>query len=143
MLVTGTSEKSRAAMAAHPGAYVQPETRPFSAYVAPDVRLSPRHIAVLIDGAASTGEQFILDARQSRKVTLFGYRNSAGILDYANVVAMTSPSGRVHLQWATSRSLRLPDDPVDPKGVAPDIAIPRSERDPISYVQAWLERQVD
>jgi len=136
-------EAQNLAMAAHPGAYIQPEARPFSAYVAPVVRPSPRHIAVLIDGAASTGEQFILDARQSRKVTLFGYGNSAGILDYANVVAMTSPSGRVHLQWATSRSLRLPDDPVDPNGVAPDIVIPQSERDPVSYVQAWLERQVD
>jgi C-terminal processing protease CtpA/Prc len=97
----------------------------------------------LIDGAASTGEQFILDARQSRKVTLFGQRNSAGILDFANVVAMASPSGRVHVQWATSRSLRLPDDPVDPDGIAPDVAIDRSVRDPIAFVQAWLERQVD
>jgi hypothetical protein len=56
---------------------------------------------------------------------------------------MTSLSGRVHLQWATSRSLRLRDDPVDPRGVAPEVVIPKSEGDPVSYVKAWLERQVD
>jgi hypothetical protein len=47
------------------------------------------------------------------------------------------------LRWQAPRPLRLPDDPVDPDGIAPDVAIDKSVRDPIAYVQAWLERQVD
>lgn len=103
----------------------------------------PRRIAVLVDGAMSTGEQLLLEARQSHKVTLFGQRNSAGILDFANVVGMDTPSKRFRVNWASTRSLRLPDDPVDPDGIAPDIRIPATEADPVRYAQRWLERQVD
>jgi hypothetical protein len=103
----------------------------------------PKRVAVLVDNAASTGEQFLLEARQSRKVTLFGKENSAGVLDFANVVGMPTPSGRYQVYWATSRSMRLPDDPVDPDGIAPDIRIPDDEADPVAFAQAWLERQVD
>lgn len=103
----------------------------------------PKRVAVLIDGAGSTGEQFLLEARQSRKVTLFGKENSAGVLDFANVVGMPTPSGRYQAYWATSRSMRLPGDPVDPDGIVPDIRIPEDEQDPVGYSQRWLERQVD
>jgi C-terminal processing protease CtpA/Prc len=103
----------------------------------------PKRVAVLVDNAASTGEQFLLEARQSRKVTLFGKENSAGVLDFSNTVDMPTPSGRYRVFWATSRSLRLPGDPVDPDGIAPDIRIPADERDPVAFAQRWLERQVD
>lgn len=103
----------------------------------------PKRVAVLIDNAASTGEQFLLEARQSRKVTLFGKENSAGTLDFANVVGMQTPSGRFQVFWATSRSMRLPSDPVDPDGIAPDIRIPADEADPLTFAQRWLERQAD
>jgi C-terminal processing protease CtpA/Prc len=125
------------------GQYVMPDPRPFEIERHDAVLPSPRRVAVLIDGAASTGEQFLLLARQSRKGTLFGQRNSAGVLDFANVVGVPTPSGRYRLQWATSRSLRLPQDPVDPDGIPPDIRIPEGERDPVRYAAAWLERQVD
>lgn len=132
-----------ARMRANPGGYVAGDTRPFSIMPLDAVRPFPRRVAVLIDGAGSSGEQFILAARQSRKVTLFGRENSAGVLDFANVVGMTTPSGRFHMFWATSRSLRLPDDPVDPHGIAPDVRIPADAVDPIGFVTAWLERQAD
>jgi C-terminal processing protease CtpA/Prc len=98
---------------------------------------------VLIDGAASSAEQFLLLARQSHKVTLFGKRNSAGVLDFANVVGMPTPSGRYQVYWGTSRSLRVPDDPVDPDGITPDIRIPEKVDDPVAFAKAWLDRQVD
>jgi hypothetical protein len=107
------------------------------------VRRFPKRVAILLDNAASTGEQFLLEARQSRKVTLFGKENSAGVLDFANVVGMPTPSGRHQLFWATSRSMRLPSDPVDPDGIAPDIRIPADQADPVAYAQRWLERQID
>ena len=125
------------------GQYVMPDPRPFDIERHEMVLPFPRRIAVLIDGAGSTGEQFLLLARQSRKATLFGQRNSAGVLDFANVVGMPTPSGRHMLQWATSRSLRLPQDPVDPDGIAPDIRIPDDVRDAVRYAAQWLERQVD
>lgn len=127
----------------HVGEFAHADHKPFGINRMEKVATSPRRVAVLIDNAASTGEQFILEARQSHKVTLFGQRNSAGVLDFANVVHMDSPSGRIALQWATSRSMRLPDDPVDPDGIAPDIRIPESETDPVGFAQAWLERQAD
>jgi len=132
-----------ARMKANPGGYVAGDTRPFSIMPLDAVRPFPRRVAVLIDGAGSSGEQFILAARQSRKVTLFGRGNSAGVLDFANVVGMTTPSGRFHMYWATSRSSRLPDDPVDPHGIAPDVRIPADVVDPIGFVTAGLERQAD
>lgn len=125
------------------GQYVMPDSQPFEIESHDAVLPFPRRVAILIDGAGSTGEQFLLLARQSRKVTLFGQRHSAGVLDFANVVSMPTPSGRHILQWATSRSLRLPQDPVDPNGIPPDIRIPEDVRDPVRYAAAWLERQVD
>jgi hypothetical protein len=123
--------------------YVPTNPRPFSIERHDKVLPFPKRVAILIDGAGSTGEQFLLLARQSRKVTLFGQKNSAGVLDFANVVGMPTPSGRYRLRWAMSRSLRLPGDPVDPHGMEPDIRIPEQVRDPVRYAADWLERQVD
>jgi hypothetical protein len=128
-------------MAANRDGFIQPGAQPFSIDRRDAILPAPRHVAVLIDHAGSTGEQFLLDARQSRKVTLMGKANSAGVLDFANVVGMPTPSGRFRLQWATSRSLRLPADPVDPDGIAPDVRIPGDVGDPVSWARDWLERQ--
>lgn len=100
----------------------------------------PARIATLIDGAGSSAENFILDARQSRKVTLMGQENSAGVIDFGEMMAMPAPSGRFQLAWATTRSLRLPDDPVDPDGIAPDVRIPADADDPVASAAAWLSR---
>ncbi|GGA39188.1 S41 family peptidase [Sphingomonas psychrolutea] len=125
------------------GGYFRPDPLPFSIDRLPTVVPYPRRVAVLIDGAGSTAEQFLLALRQSGKVTLMGQSNSAGVLDFANVVGMPTPSGRYRVQWATSRTLRLPGDPVDPDGIAPDIRIPAGEKDPVTHAAKWLERQVD
>ncbi len=132
-----------ARMQAKPGSYVPEAEEVFSIKRLDAVRPFPKRVAVLIDGAGSSGEQFILTARQSRKVTLFGKENSAGVLDFANILSTQTRSGRFRVFWATSRSLRLPQEPVDPDGIAPDIRIPAEVADPVAYAQAWLERQVD
>jgi len=132
-----------ALMQANPDQYFRPHADGFSIDARDAVLPFPKRIAVLIDGAGSSGEQFLLEARQSRKVTLFGKQNSAGVLDFANVESTTMPSGRFGMAWATSRSLRLPGDPVDPDGIAPDIRIPDTVEDPVTFVRQWLERQVD
>lgn len=136
-------ERQNKEMRKRPGQYVPQETRQFGIDRRASVLPNPRRVAVLIDGAGSSGEEFLLMARQSRKVTLFGQRNSAGILDFANVIGTSSPSNRFRLSWATSRSLRLPEDPVDPDGIPPDIRIPESVVDPVAFAADWLGRQVD
>lgn len=83
----------------------------------------PSHIAILIDrNCGSTTEQFLLEARQSKKVTMFGER-TAGVLDYANVRFFRLPSGKRALQIPTTRSRRLPGNPVDDVGIRPDVLI--------------------
>jgi hypothetical protein len=136
-------DRQAARMSEKPGAFVPGDDAVFEVKRLETVLPFPKRVAILVDNAASTGEQFLLEARQSRKVTLFGKENSAGVLDFANVVGMPTPSGRFQVSWATSRSMRLPGDPVDPDGIAPDIRIPADEADPVAYAQRWLERQVD
>ena len=104
---------------------------------------NPARIALLIDRAGSSAENFIMDARQSRKAVLMGQENSAGVIDFGEMMGMPAPSGRFELHWATTRSLRLPGDPVDPHGIAPDILIPPDIEDPVAYAAKELARRAE
>jgi hypothetical protein len=93
----------------------------------------PRQVAVLVDrGCASSCEQFLLAARQSRKVTIYGTR-TAGILDFGNVRNAQMPGGTLLLNYPTTRSKRLPHDPVDGTGILPHVAVPEDVIDPVSW----------
>ena len=72
----------------------------------------------------SSAEQFLLSAQNSSKVVLFGANNTAGVLDYSNITPKTLPSGKYELWLPATRSRRLPDNPIDNIGIAPDIIIP-------------------
>ena len=104
----------------------------------------PQKVAVLMDkDCGSSCEQFLLTARQGFGVKLLG-RPSFGALDYSNMRPYALPSGRRDLWYTTSRSLRLPQLPVDTLGVLPDILLPElhSAGDAAAEVQAvqrWLE----
>lgn len=80
----------------------------------------PSRVAVLIDGrCGSSCEAFLLEARQSEKVRLIG-RPTGGNLDYGNMFPHPLPSGRT--VWAsTTRSRRLPENPIDDTGILPDV----------------------
>jgi hypothetical protein len=96
----------------------------------------PRVVAVLVDGGcASSCEQFLLMARQSRKVTIYG-TNSGGVLDYGNVRSTQMPGSTLVLSRPIHRSRRLPNDPVDNIGIPPHVRIPD---DVILQVQ-WVLR---
>jgi hypothetical protein len=100
----------------------------------PAVLERPRRVDVVIDrGCASSCEQFVLAARESDKVRLFG-EPTAGVLDYANVRRVPMPDGTLVLNLPTSRSRRLPAAPVDGRGIAPDVVIPATESDWIGFV---------
>ncbi len=104
----------------------------------------PARVAVLVDrDCASSCEEFLLAARQSFHVKLIG-RNSEGALDYSNLRLHALPSGVRQLQYATSRSARLPQLQVDLGGIMPDIYLPPPKDEAgraqeIVRVQRWLE----
>jgi C-terminal processing protease CtpA/Prc len=100
----------------------------------------PRRVAVLVAGlCASSCEQFVLDARQSRKVTVIGKQNTAGMVDYGNTRREVLPSGVRQIFMPTSRSRRLPDRPMDYKGVAPDVIVPREEPDVVAVAIRYIK----
>ncbi len=112
----------------------------------PEVFSLPSRVAILMDGqCGSTTENFLLLARQSKKATLFG-QPSAGVLDYANVRFFTLPSGNCFLAIPTTRSRRLPKQPIDNIGIAPDVRIrnlisPQASGDSaVDFVQNYLRR---
>jgi len=85
----------------------------------------PRKVGIIInDGNASSAEQFLLAAQNSKKVTLFGNQHTAGVLDYSNAVPVILPSGNYKLTYPLTRSKRLPEHPIDNIGISPDVMIP-------------------
>ena len=99
----------------------------------------PRRVGILVDKrCGSTCEEFLLAARQSFKVKLFG-QASAGALDYSNLRPFLLPSGKRLLMYATSRSLRLPHFAVDAAGIPPDQLLPMPIEQEVVEVQRVLE----
>lgn len=115
---------------------------PRAASVAPAQR--PRRVAVLIDAACgSSCEEFLLAVRQSYRVKLLG-RRTAGALDYSNLLPRLLPSGQLQLWYATTRSRRLPDLPIDGHGVVPDLLLPlppegQDDAAEVEAARRWLE----
>jgi C-terminal processing protease CtpA/Prc len=126
-----------AAMRAQPGAQI---ALPSSTQAYSDVRPYPRAVAILMDGvAASSTETFLLKARQSSKVRLFG-QPSAGIVDYLNPAHHPLGCGIVLQAPTIRRSIRLPADAIDNIGIAPDVLLPWNEPDPVSAVTRSYRR---
>lgn len=104
----------------------------------------PSRVAILIDGrCASSCEEFLLAARQSFNVKLIG-RSTFGSLDFSNLRPFALPSRERLLWYATSRSMRIPEQPVDAAGISPDIYLPlapeeHAEEEEVVRIQNWLE----
>lgn len=130
-------------MKASDAAFVPQTDRDFIITTYPEVMPFPKRVAIVGTGAGSSGDQFVMDARFSRKVTLMG-GPTAGVIDYSNVAEAPLPNASGYtLRWATSKSMRLPDEPIDNIGVLPDVSFGPEVTDPIGEAQRWLERQVD
>ena len=86
----------------------------------------PARVAILIDGGnGSTDEEFLLAAKQSQKVKLFG-QSTFGVLDISNMYFVPSPCGDYELGYSLTRSLRIPDFTIDGVGIQPDFFIDRA-----------------
>ncbi len=100
----------------------------------------PQKIAVLIDeDCASSTEQFLLEAMQSRKVTLMG-QHTAGILDYANVRDEALPCLPFILHYATTRSQRVDAGKgIDNVGLKPQVVLGAGQ-DWVEEARRYLEK---
>lgn len=86
----------------------------------------PAKVAIIINRQnGSTDEQFLLAAKQSKKVKLFG-TTTRGVLDVSNMYFVSSPCNEFQLGYALTRSMRIPDFTIDSKGIQPDFYIDRS-----------------
>jgi len=104
------------------------------------VKTFPEKIVVLINkGCGSTTEQFLLAAKQSKKVTLMG-ESSAGVLDYANVRDISFSCMPYALHYATSRSRRVDvGQGIDNVGIKPDFVL-APEQNWLTAAQQFLEK---
>lgn len=95
----------------------------------------PKNVGIIInENNLSSAEEFLLMAKQSRKVKLFG-RKSAGALDVSNMVDVISPSGDFELSYCVSRSMRIPENAVDDMGINPDYYLDSSISD-----DQWIKK---
>ncbi len=86
----------------------------------------PKNVGILINEKnGSTTEQFLLAAKQSKKVKLFGV-TTAGILDISNMYFVNSPDNEFKLGYSLSKSMRIPEMTIDNKGIQPDYYIDKS-----------------
>jgi len=100
----------------------------------------PKKVGIIInEGVASSGEQFVLTAKKSKKVTIFGNKNTVGVLDYSNAVPVYFPSEQYYCYIPQTRSGRLPENPIDNIGISPDVNIPfPSTRDLYDDIDIWV-----
>ncbi len=100
---------------------------------------SPKQIIVLAnDKVASAGENFLLKAKQSKKVKVIGIPTS-GVVDYANSYFFRFGCDNYRLLLPTYKSLRLPNYPIDNIGIQPDIYLDKTVTDWVKYAVGYLE----
>ncbi len=97
--------------------------------------LFPKNVVILINkGCASSTEQFLLEAIQSKKVTLMG-QNTSGTLDYSNLRESVFCEMPYTLYTPTTRSRRIDlGEGIDGIGVKPNIYL--------SDKQDWINEAV-
>ena len=100
---------------------------------------SPKQIAVLVNKrTASSGEAFVLAAKQSKKVKILGVP-TYGAIDYGSASLFEFGCPNFQLMMPTWRAMRLPDYPIDNIGVQPDIYLDKFVEDWVQFTVEYLE----
>lgn len=103
----------------------------------------PKNVGIIInEGNASTAEQFLLSASQSKKVKLFG-TTTAGVLDVSNMHFVDSPCKDLKLGYGLTITMRIPEMAVDDIGIQPDYYIDKTIPDYywIDFVESVLNQE--
>ncbi|MEN2284476.1 S41 family peptidase [Algoriphagus sp. SE2] len=83
----------------------------------------PKNVAIVHNqNNGSSDEQFLLSAKQSTKVKLFG-TTTHGVLDISNLNLVYSPCENFMLQYGLTKSRRIPEMTIDNIGIQPDYYI--------------------
>lgn len=99
----------------------------------------PSRVGFVVDRhCASTTEQFLILATQSSKVVIFG-ENTAGCIDYSNVVSVKLPSGEGTLNYPITRSKRVGFARIDGVGISPDVTMDPQAKNLIAEVAKVLD----
>lgn len=98
----------------------------------------PLRVAIITNrGTMSAAENLVDIARQSQRVTVFG-DNTGGAIDYTEVLWLDVPAfPDLQLIVPIQRSTRLPEQPLDNVGFAPDVRLTPSE-DAYRIIQKWF-----
>ena len=81
----------------------------------------PKQVAIICNKSnGSTDEAFLMEARQSKKVKIFGC-TTGGMLDISNLNCLNSPDGNLNFCYGMTKSYRIPNFCIDDVGVQPDI----------------------
>jgi hypothetical protein len=126
----------------HLGEFVNLNATPVFIQTMDKVLPNPQNVAVIINEKnGSTAEEFILMAKQSKKVKLFG-KTTMGVLDISNMYFVDSPDKQFHLGYCLSKSLRIPDMKIDNIGLQPDYFIDNSIPDEqwLNFVKTTIEQ---
>lgn len=122
------------------GKFVNPAGRDTVLTTLDNIKEYPKNVGIMIDrNSASSAESFLLLAKQSKKVIIYG-ENSYGMLDYANYQYFDIPCNAYNLTIPISRSTRLPKNPIDNIGITPDVMIDNNEKDKVKFIQTRLEQ---
>ncbi len=102
---------------------------------------SPKYVVILANRrTASSGEAFVFDAKQSKKVKIMG-TPTYGALDYGSASFFEIGCNNYKLMMPTWRSMRLPEYPIDNIGIQPDIYIDKSVKDWVQFAVDYLENK--
>lgn len=117
------AQESYDKLSQHIGAFVMLNEFPITVTSFDTIHTFPQNIGIIInENNGSTTEQFLLAAKQSKKVKLFG-TTTMGVLDISNMYFVKSPYEEFELGYSLSKSMRIPEMTIDGKGIQPDYYI--------------------
>jgi len=122
----------------HIGEFVNLDERIVSIDTLKNIYPNPKNVAILVNGnCGSTTEQFLLEAKQSKKVKIFG-TTTAGVLDISNMYYVISPSKEFKLWYGLSKSYRIPEMTIDATGIQPDYYFDKTTK-PYEWIDKTIE----
>jgi len=117
------AQESYDKLSKHMGEFVMLNEYPITETSFDTIHKFPENIGIIInENNGSTTEQFLLAAKQSKKVKLFG-TTTTGVLDISNMYFVKSPCEEIELGYSLSKSMRIPEMTIDNKGIQPDYYI--------------------